>query len=255
MGVTIKTPEEMIKMRTACRLAAELLDMITSHVKAGITTDELDDICHRHITDSQQAVAGCLNYKGFPKSVCTSVNHVVCHGVPGKKMLKDGDIINIDVLVKKDGYFGDTSRMFMVGEPSVLAQRLCKVTYECLIKAIHLVKPGARLGDIGYCIQSHAQSNRFSVVRDFCGHGVGANIHEDPQVLHFGKPNTGMKLREGMTFTIEPILNAGKSAIRILPDGWTAVTKDHSLSAQWEHTIAVTADGYEVLTLAQGEKI
>lgn len=245
----IKTPEDIEKMRIAGRLAAEVLDYIEPHVKAGISTLELDRLCHDYIVNVQQAIPAPLNYKGFPKSICTSVNHVICHGIPNeKKILKDGDIINIDITVIKDGYFGDTSKMFFVGQCSVLAERLVRITQECLYKALAVVRPGARLGDIGHVIQQHAESNRFSVVREYCGHGIGKVFHEDPQVLHYGKPGTGMELKAGMTFTIEPMINAGTHHTRLLPDNWTVVTKDHKLSAQWEHTILVTETGIEVLT-------
>lgn len=249
MAVTIKTPEEIEKMRVAGRLAASVLRMIEPYVKPGVTTEELDRICHDYIVNELQAIPAPLNYRGFPKSICTSVNHVVCHGIPGSKVLKRGDILNIDVTVIKDGYHGDTSRMFYVGEPSVLARRLTEVAYECMWIGIELVKPGVRLGDIGHAIQTHAEKHNFSVVREYCGHGIGRNFHEEPQVLHYGTPGTGMALQPGMTITIEPMINAGKPHTRLLKDGWTAVTRDHSLSAQWEHTVLVTEDGYEVLTL------
>ena len=256
MPPSIKTTEEIAKMRVAGRLAAEVLDMIEPHVQPGITTGELDQICHNYIVNQQDAIPAPLNYKGFPKSICTSVNHVVCHGIPGDKVLKKGDIINIDVTVIKDGYHGDTSKMYYVGEPSVLAKRLVEITQECLYIGIRLVKPGATLGDIGAAIQAYAEAARFSVVREFCGHGIGSTFHEpDIQVLHYGKAGTGLVLEPGMTFTIEPMINAGKAAIKILPDKWTAVTKDHKLSAQWEHTLAVTDTGYEVFTLRDGEVI
>ncbi len=255
MAATIKTAEEIEKMRVAGRLAAEVLEMIAPHVKAGVTTDELDQICHDYIVNEQDAIPAPLNYHGFPKSICTSVNHQICHGIPSSKKLKKGDIINIDITVIKDGYHGDTSQMFFIGEPSILARRLTETAREAMIKGIRIVKPGTTLGDIGHVIQSHAEAQRFSIVREYCGHGIGKKFHEDPQVLHYGKPGTGMVLKEGMTFTIEPMLNAGKRFSKVLPDKWTVVTKDHSLSAQWEHTILVTADGYEVLTLRKGETI
>ncbi|HVV68885.1 MAG TPA: type I methionyl aminopeptidase [Gammaproteobacteria bacterium] len=255
MSVSIKTPEEIAKMRVAGRLAGEVLTMIGPYVQAGITTEELDKICHDYIVNVQQAIPAPLNYRGFPKSICTSVNHVICHGIPGNKKLKDGDIINIDVTVIKDGYHGDTSKMFCVGQASILAQRLVKVTQECLYLGIALVKPGTQLGDIGAAIQKHAEAQHFSVVREFCGHGIGKIFHEDPQVLHYGTKGTGMALQAGMTFTIEPMINAGKRFSKVLPDGWTAVTKDHSLSAQWEHTLLVTETGCEVLTLREEEQI
>ncbi|WLQ14645.1 type I methionyl aminopeptidase [Hahella aquimaris] len=249
MKVTIKTPEEIEKMRVAGRLAAEVLEMIEEHVKPGVTTGELDEICHKYITEVQQAIPAPLNYKGFPKSICTSVNHVICHGIPSdKKILKNGDTVNIDITVIKDGYHGDTSKMFFVGKPTIAAERLVRVTQECLYKGIELVKPGVRLGDIGHVIQQYAESQHYSVVREYCGHGIGAVFHEEPQVMHYGAPGTGMVIKEGMTFTIEPMINQGKRHCKLLPDGWTVVTKDHKLSAQWEHTILVTADGYEVLT-------
>lgn len=250
MAVTTKTPAEVEKMRIAGRLAAETLDMIGEHVAPGITTDELNAICHDHIVNRQRAVPAPLNYRGFPKSICTSVNQVVCHGIPGAKTLKDGDIINIDITVIKDGFHGDTSRMFFVGEPSIRARRLCEISRECMHKGIEMVKPGARLGDIGHAIQRHAEKNGFSVVREYCGHGIGRGFHEDPQVLHYGSPGTGMAVHPGMTFTIEPMLNAGKRETRLLADGWTVVTRDRSLSAQWEHTILVTDDGHDILTRA-----
>ena len=250
MTVTIKNTAEIKKMRTAGRLAAEVLDMIGEHVKQGITTDELDQICHQYMVNTQKTIPAPLNYHGFPKSICTSVNHVICHGIPGNKRLKNGDIINIDVTVIMAGYHGDTSRMYYVGNPPVLAKRLCDVTYECMHRGIELVCPGARLGDIGHVIQSHAESNNFSVVREYCGHGIGQGFHEGPQVLHYGKPGTGMELAENMTFTIEPMINVGKKETRLLSDGWTVVTRDHSLSAQWEHTILVTDTGFEILTIS-----
>jgi len=249
MAITIKNAEEIEKMRVAGRLAAGVLTMIEPHVRPGVTTGELDEICHRYIVDELDAVPAPLNYRGFPKSVCTSVNHVVCHGIPGPKKLKAGDIINIDVTVIKDGFHGDTSRMFFVSQPSILAERLCRVTRECMFKGIEIVKPGTRLGDIGHAIQTHAEEHNFSVVREYCGHGIGREFHEDPQVLHYGRPGTGVALEQGMTFTIEPMINAGGRETRVLNDQWTVVTRDHSLSAQWEHTILVTADGHEILTV------
>ena len=249
MAVVLKTPEEIEQMRVAGRLAAEVLEMIGEHVQPGVSTEELDRICHDYIVTHQQAIPACLGYRGFPKSICTSVNHVICHGIPTeKKVLKKGDIINIDVTVIKDGWHGDTSKMFFVGEPNVLAKRLVEITRECMLKGIELVRPGTRLGDIGHAIAEHAEAQRFSVVREYCGHGIGKGFHEEPQVLHYGKPGTGLTLEEGMVFTIEPMINAGRAATRLLPDGWTVVTKDHKLSAQWEHTIAVTRDGFDVLT-------
>lgn len=241
-------------MRIAGRLAADVLDMIGAHVQAGITTDELDRICHDYIVNEQDAIPAPLNYRGFPKSICTSVNQVVCHGIPSDKKLKNGDLINIDITVIKDGFHGDTSRMFAVGVPAPHAERLAKVTHDAMWLGIDCVRPGARLGDIGAAIQAFAEQERYSVVREYCGHGIGRIFHEDPQVLHYGTPNTGMEIVEGMTFTIEPMLNAGKRHVKLLGDGWTVMTKDRSLSAQWEHTILVTADGFEVLTLGAAER-
>jgi methionyl aminopeptidase len=257
MSVILKTADEIEKMRVAGRLAAELLDFITPHVKAGATTDELDALCHEHMVKVQKAIPAPLNYAPpgyppYPKSVCTSVNQVVCHGVPGPKRLKAGDILNIDVTVIKDDYHGDTSRMFYVGEPSIQARRLVEVTYECMWLGIRAVRPGGYLGDIGHAVQTHAEAHGFSVVREFCGHGIGRRFHEEPQVLHYGRPQTGLKLQPGMIFTVEPMINAGRAGIRQLADGWTIVTKDHSLSAQWEHTVLVTETGFEVLTLSSG---
>ena len=248
MTVSIKTPEEIEKMRVAGRLASEALDMIAPHVKPGVTTAALDKLCHDYIVDQQDAIPACLNYNGFPKSICTSVNHVICHGIPGEKKLRKGDIINIDITVIKDGYHGDNSRMYYVGEPSVLAKRVCEVSKQSMMLGIQAVKPGARLGDIGSVIQQHAESHNFSVVREYCGHGIGRVFHEEPQILHYGKADTGMTLVEGMIFTIEPMINVGRKETRLLADDWTVVTRDHSLSAQWEHTILVTSDGYEILT-------
>ncbi|MBN8282692.1 type I methionyl aminopeptidase [Zoogloea sp.] len=258
MSVTIKTPQEIEKMRIAGRLGSEVLDYITPFVKPGVTTGELDRLCHDYMVEVQGCIPAPLNYcppgyKPYPKSICTSINHQVCHGVPGDKALKKGDIVNLDITVIKDGYHGDTSRMFLVGGEnncSILARRLCQVTYECLWLGIAQVRPGAHLGDIGHAIQRHAEASGFSVVREFCGHGIGANFHEDPQVLHYGKRDTGIELKPGMIFTIEPMINAGKAAISELPDGWTIVTRDRSLSAQWEHMILVTESGVEVLTLS-----
>jgi len=257
MPVSIKTEEEIAKMRVAGRLAGELLDYIAPHVQPGVTTAYLDRLCHDYIVNEQGAVPAPLNYAPpgyppFPKSVCTSVNHVVCHGVPGEKKLKPGDVVNIDVTVIKDGFHGDTSRMFFVGTPSIQAKRLSEVTYECMWRGIRAVRPGARLGDIGHAIQSYAERQGYSVVREFCGHGIGRKFHEEPQVLHYGHSGTGLELQRGMIFTVEPMINAGRPDIRQLADGWTIVTKDHSLSAQWEHTILVTDSGYEVLTLSAG---
>ena len=248
MGVTIKTESEIEKMRVAGRLASEVLDMIEEHVKPGITTAELDSLCHDYMVNQQDTIPACLNYRGFPKSICTSVNHVICHGIPGDKRLKKGDIINIDVTVIKDGYHGDNSRMYYVGKPGVLAQRICDIARESMLIGIDMVKPGIHLGDVGHAIQQHAEKNNFSVVREYCGHGIGTVFHEEPQVLHYGRPGTGMELKQGMTFTIEPMINAGKKDTRLLADNWTVVTRDHSLSAQWEHTILVTDSGYEILT-------
>jgi methionyl aminopeptidase len=257
MSVTIKTPEEIEKMRVAGRLGAEVLDYITPFVKPGVSTGELDRLCHDYMVSVQGTIPAPLNYTPpghmpYPKSICTSVNHQVCHGVPGDRVLKNGDVVNLDITVIKDGWHGDTSRMFMVGEVSIQAKRLSQITYEAMWLGISQVRTGAALGDIGHAIQKHAESHGFSVVREFCGHGIGANFHEDPQVLHYGKPGTGLKLQAGMIFTIEPMINAGKKDIRQLGDGWTIVTKDHSLSAQWEHTVLVTDTGYEVLTVSAG---
>jgi methionyl aminopeptidase len=254
MTVTIKTLEEIEKMRIAGCLAAEVLEMIGPHVQAGITTNELDQICHDYIVNEQQAIPAPLNYHGFPKSICTSVNHVICHGIPNEKRLKNGDMVNIDITVIKDGYHGDTSKMFFVGEPSIKGQRLSRIAYECLRLGIELVKPGTQLGDIGHAIQQHAEASNYSVVREYCGHGIGKQFHEDPQVLHYGTPGTGLALEPGMTFTIEPMINAGKRQVKLLKDGWTVVTKDHSLSAQWEHTLLVTETGHEILTLRPEEQ-
>lgn len=257
MSVSIKTPQEIEKMRLACRLASEVLDYITPYVQAGITTGELDKLCHDYMVNEQKCIPAPLNYapsghKPYPKSICTSINHQVCHGVPGDKVLKNGDIVNLDITTIKDGWHGDTSRMFCVGEVSIQARRLCDASYQAMWRGIRTVKHGSYLGDIGHAIQSFVEPLGFSVVREFCGHGLGRNFHEEPQVLHYGKPGTGLKLEAGMTFTIEPMINAGKAGVKQLGDGWTIVTKDHSLSAQWEHTILVTATGYEVLTLSAG---
>lgn len=254
MAISIKTAEEIDKMRVAGKLASDVLVMIEPHVKPGITTDELDQICHDFIVNEQDAIPAPLNYKGFPKSICTSVNHQVCHGIPSNKKLKKGDIVNIDITVIKDKYHGDTSKMFFVGKPTIPAKRVCEVAHKAMYTGIKKVKPGAKLGDIGCAIQRFAESNYTSVVREYCGHGIGLKFHEEPQVLHYGKANTGVELKEGMTFTIEPMINMGKRQIRTLPDKWTVVTKDHSLSAQWEHTILVTKDGFEVLTLREEER-
>lgn len=253
MSIVFKGPEDIAKMRTAGQLAAEVLQVVREHIRDGVTTEELDRICHDHIVNKQEAIPAPLNYRGFPRSICTSVNHVVCHGIPGKKRLKRGDIVNVDITVIKDGYHGDTSQMFFVGDPTIIAQRVCKIAYECLCIGIQNVRPGARLGDVGNAIQAHAEAANFSVVREYCGHGIGRAFHEDPQVLHYGKPGTGEELRPGMTFTIEPMVNVGKRFTKLLPDGWTVVTKDHSLSAQWEHTVLVTDSGCEVLTAQPDE--
>ncbi|WP_026600424.1 type I methionyl aminopeptidase [Methylomonas sp. 11b] len=253
MTITIKTAEEIDKMRVAGKLAAEVLEMIAPYVVAGISTEELDQICHNYIVDVQHAIPAPLNYRGFPKSICTSINQQICHGIPSEKKLKNGDIVNIDITVIKDGYHGDTSKMFCIGDVSPHAKRLVDITRECLFLGIAEVKPGARLGDIGHAIQKHAENNRYSIVREFCGHGIGKKFHEDPHVMHFGKRGEGEIIEPGMIFTIEPMLNQGKRHMKILADGWTAVTKDRSLSAQWEHTILVTDTGYEILTLRQEE--
>ena len=249
MTATIKSPLEQDKMRVAGRLAAEVLDMIGEHVRPGVTTGELDRICHEYIVDELDAIPAPLNYRGFPKSICTSVNHVVCHGIPGDRKLRKGDAVNIDITVIKDEFHGDTSRMFFVGKPGILGQRLAQVSYDAMWLGIRQIRPGACLGDIGNAIQTHVEKNRFSVVREYCGHGIGRVFHEDPQVLHYGRPGTGMQLEEGMTITVEPMVNAGSRHVRLLNDGWTVVTRDHSLSAQWEHTVLVTGSGHEVLTL------
>lgn len=257
MTVQLKTSEEIERMRVAGRLAAEVLDHVAPEVRPGVTTQKLNDLCHAYMVNVQGTTPAPLNYappgyKPFPRSICTSVNHQVCHGIPGERVLRAGDIVNIDVTVIKDGFHGDCSRMFYVGEPPIQARRLVEVTHECMWLGIAQVRPGAWLGDIGHAIQSHAERHGYSVVREFCGHGIGRRFHEDPQVLHYGKPGTGLRLEAGMTFTVEPMINAGKPAIRELADGWTIVTKDHSLSAQWEHTILVSKDGYEVLTRSSG---
>jgi len=254
MTVTIKTAEEQDKMRVAGRLAADVLDMIADYVKPGVTTDELDTLCHRYITEVQDAIPAPLNYRGFPKSVCTSVNHVVCHGIPGDRTLKTGDAVNIDVTVIKDGFHGDTSRMFFAGKPGVQAQRLSQVAFDGMWLGINELAAGKRLGDVGAAIQKFVEKNRCSVVREYCGHGIGRVFHEDPQVLHYGHSGTGLELKAGMTMTVEPMINAGKRQVKLLPDGWTVVTKDHSLSAQWEHTVLITESGYEVLTLGAADR-
>ena len=242
-------------MRVAGRLAAEVLQMIRPYVKAGITTNELDRICHDYIVNEQKAIPAPLDYHGFPKSICTSVNHQICHGIPSEKKLKKGDIINIDITVIKDGWHGDTSKMFYIGEPPIPARRVCEVSHECLRRGIEQVKPGAHLGDIGHAIQTYAESQNCSVVREYCGHGIGQGFHEEPQVLHYGKAGTGIELEPGMIFTIEPMINAGKRHVKLMKDNWTVVTKDHSPSAQWEHTILVTEDGHEVLTQLEGDEL
>lgn len=242
-------------MRVAGQLAADVLHMIRPYVRPGITTGELDEICHDYIVKVQQAIPAPLNYHGFPKSICTSVNHQVCHGIPGDRVLKEGDIVNIDVTVIKDRYHGDTSKIFYVGEPSVIAKRVTRVAHECMCIGIEMVKPGKRLGDIGHAIQRHAERHHCSVVREYCGHGIGTHFHEEPQVLHYGTPGTRERLEPGMTFTIEPMINAGKRHVKLLPDGWTVVTKDRSLSAQWEHTVLVTEDGVAVLTQRPGDDL
>jgi methionyl aminopeptidase len=257
MNIVIKNSEDIEKMRVAGRLAAEVLDFIAAHVKPGVTTGAIDKLCHDHITGVQRAIPAPLNYappghRPYPASVCTSVNHQVCHGIPGEKVLKHGDIVNIDITVIKDGYHGDTSRMFYVGEPSIQSKRLCETTYESMWRGIRRIKPGAKLGDIGHAIQTFAEKAGYSVVREFCGHGIGKKFHEDPQVLHYGRAGTGIELKPGMIFTVEPMINAGRKEIRMLNDGWTVVTADHSLSAQWEHTVLVTDDGFEVLTVSPG---
>ena len=255
MGITFKSAQEQQKMREAGQAAAQVLSMIAPQVRAGVTTAQLNQICHDYMVDELDCVPAPLNYKGFPKSICTSVNHVVCHGIPGDKKLKRGDIINIDITVIKDGWHGDTSQTFFVGPPSVMAKRLVETTREAMLLGIAKVRPGAKLGDIGFAIQQFAESSNFSVVREYGGHGIGRVFHEEPQVLHYGKPGTGVELKPGMCFTIEPMLNAGRADVRLLPDGWTVVTKDHALSAQWEHTVLVTEDGVEVLTKRQDEII
>jgi methionyl aminopeptidase len=257
MPVALKTSEEIARMRVAGRLAAEVLDYVTPFVKPGVTTGKLNDLCHDYMVKVQGTTPAPLNYappgyKPFPKSICTSVNHQVCHGIPGDRVLKPGDILNVDVTVIKDGFHGDSSRMYYVGEPNIQARRLAEITFECMWLGIGQVRAGAQLGDLGAAIQSHAERHGYSVVREFCGHGIGRRFHEDPQILHYGKPGTGMRLEAGMTFTVEPMINAGKAGIRELADGWTIVTKDHSLSAQWEHTVLVTGTGFEVLTISAG---
>lgn len=257
MAITLKNEHDIAQMRVACRLASEVLDFITPHVVAGVTTAELDRLCHEFMLNEQGTVPAPLNYQPpgyppYPKATCISVNDVICHGIPGEKVLKNGDALNIDITVIKNGYFGDTSRMFIVGEGSILAKRLVQTTYECMWLGIDQVKPGAHLGDIGHAIQKHAEAQGYSVVREYCGHGIGTVFHEDPQVVHYGRPGTGIELKAGMIFTIEPMINAGKRDIRTMPDQWTVKTRDRSLSAQWEHTVLVTDTGYEVLTVSAG---
>jgi len=257
MTITLKNETDIKKMRVAGQLASEVLDFITPFVKPEITTEEIDNLCHNFMVEEQKTIPAPLNYAPpghtpYPKSLCTSVNNQICHGIPGPKVLKKGDIVNIDITVIKDGYHGDTSRMFYVGEPTILAKRLCETTYKSMWHGISQVKPGNHLGDIGYAIQNYAEDHGFSVVREFCGHGIGKAFHEDPQILHYGNPGEGIELKEGMVFTIEPMVNAGKREIKMLSDGWTVVTKDRSLSAQWEHTILVTKDSFEVLTVSEG---
>ena len=257
MTVHPKSPQEIEKMRVAGKLASEVLDYISPFVKPGITTAEIDKLCHDYMVDVQETIPAPLNYappgySPYPKSICTSVNHQVCHGVPGEKKLKTGDIVNIDVTVIKNDYHGDTSRMYYVGEPPIQAKRLCEITYESMWRGIDEIKPGKYLGDVGHAIQSFAEGKGCSIVKEFCGHGIGAKFHEEPQVLHYGRIGTGLQLKAGMIFTVEPMINAGKAPIRQLADGWTIVTKDHSLSAQWEHTVLVTEMGHEVLTLSAG---
>jgi methionyl aminopeptidase len=254
MAITIKSAEDQQKMRIACRMAADVLDMIEPHVVTGVTTEELDKLCHDYIVNVQQAIPANVGYHGYPKTLCTSVNHVVCHGIPNDKKLRVGDIVNLDVTVIYDGFHGDTSRMYRVGKTPVLAERLTRACYQAMWAGIGQVRPGARLGDIGHAVQSLTEDNGFSVVREYCGHGIGRIYHEDPQVLHYGQAGTGAVLHPGMIFTIEPMINAGKRHVQLLKDGWTVVTKDHSLSAQWEHTILVTDSGHEVLTLGKAER-
>jgi methionyl aminopeptidase len=255
MSISIKTAEDLAKMRVAGRLAAEVLEMIAPYVRPGVTTGELDKICHDFMVNEQDAIPAPLNYHGFPRSICTSINEVVCHGIPSdSKKLKDGDIVNIDITVIKQGFHGDTSQMFCVGKTAPHSERLVKVSQECLYKAIDLVKPGITLGDIGHVIQQHAEKNYYSVVREYCGHGIGLEFHEEPQVLHYGQKGTGLTIEEGMTFTIEPMLNAGKRFVKLnQKDGWTVTTKDGRPSSQWEHTLAITSNGCEVLTARSDE--
>ena len=255
MTIKLKTADEIEKMRVAGQLASEVLDLIEPYVVPGVTTDELNTVCHEHIVNVQQGIPATLGYKGFTKSICTSINQQICHGIPSDRKLKKSDIVNIDVTVIKDGYFGDTSRMYYVGKPTPHAQKLCDTAYESMVRGIEVVKPGATLGDVGHAIQTLVESRHYSVVQEYCGHGIGSAFHEDPQVLHFGRPGTGVVLEAGMTFTIEPMVNQGKRHARVLADGWTVVTKDRSLSAQWEHTVLVTETGYELLTLGPGRSL
>jgi methionyl aminopeptidase len=255
MGIVLKSKDEIEQMRVAGQLAAEVLRMIGPHVRPGVTTGELDEICHQYITGTQHAIPAPLNYRGFPRSICTSVNNVICHGIPGDKRLRDGDIVNIDITVIKNGWHGDTSKMFLVGTPTVKGKRISEIAYRSMVTGIEMVRPGVRLGDIGHAIQRYAEGEGGSVVREYCGHGIGKGFHEDPQVLHYGRPGTGEVLVPGMVFTIEPMINLGRRDTRLLPDGWTVVTRDRSLSAQWEHTIAVTEDGHDVLTQLPGDPL
>jgi methionyl aminopeptidase len=255
MGIILKSKDEVEQMRIAGQLAGEVLRMIRPHVQPGITTGELDDICHEYITGHQNAIPAPLDYRGFPRSICTSVNYVICHGIPGEKRLRDGDIINIDITVIKDGWHGDTSKMFQVGKPTIKGSRICDIAYQSMVTGIEMVKPGVKLGDIGHAIQKYAEGQSGSVVREYCGHGIGLGFHEDPQVLHYGRKDTGTELVPGMVFTIEPMINLGRRDTKLLRDGWTVVTRDRSLSAQWEHTIAVTDDSYDVLTRLPGDDL
>ncbi|VXB89778.1 methionine aminopeptidase [Burkholderia sp. 8Y] len=257
MSITLKNEHDIAQMRVACRLASEVLDFITPHIVPGVTTEELDRLCHDYMVKEQGTVPAPLNYQPpgyppYPKATCISVNDVICHGIPGEKVLKNGDALNIDITVIKDGYFGDTSRMFIVGEGSILARRLVQTTFDCMWLGIDQVRPGAHLGDIGHAIQKHAEAQGYSVVREYCGHGIGTVFHEEPQVLHYGRPGTGIELQPGMIFTVEPMINAGRRDIRTMPDQWTVKTRDRSLSAQWEHTVLVTPTGYDVLTVSAG---
>ena len=255
MAITLKTPEQIAKMRVAGRLASDVLDMIEEHVRPGVTTIELDRLCHEYIVGEQQAIPATVGYKGYRHATCISINQQICHGIPGERALKKGDIVNIDVTVIKDGWFGDNSRMYYAGEVAPHARRLCETARECMLRGIETVRPGNTLGDVGHAIQTLAEKHRYSVVREYCGHGIGSSFHEDPQVLHYGRPGEGVELRPGMTFTVEPMINQGKRHARVLSDGWTVVTKDRSLSAQWEHTVLVTETGRELLTLAAGRDL